>query len=200
MAQTDRALELQHLNALLVAANHAISLLDEEEKLYQKEIGELKEGNQYLREVWQQVQERIRRNKASKSTRDGLSKEADFLKQSRLADDSGAGFSGFSSGTGLRFRSRMASGATGSSAAPMAIHSRLDVQATPRQPPGTPSQLFKHLHPSTPGGVHNNSYKVQPGIAQIWRGIENSYHTTQDSRISPIVILETDFKDMLIHY
>lgn len=115
MAQADRALEIRRLKALLVAAQHAIALLELEEKRFQQQITELEEVNKFLSEAWQQVQERIQQNKLVQEKRDRLSQETDSLQQSRVAQETGSSAGAFFGFQGLRFRDRVGSAFTGPS-------------------------------------------------------------------------------------
>ena len=113
MAQADQAIEIRRLNALLVAAQHAIGVLEREEQMFQEQITQLEEANKFLSEAWQQVQERIQQNKIVQEKRDRLLQESDSLQQSRIAQENGGAGGSFLGFQGLRFRDRVGAGSAG---------------------------------------------------------------------------------------
>ena len=160
MAQADRAIEIRRLKALLVAAQHAIALLELEEKRYQQQIAELQEVNKYLSEAWKQVQERIQQNKLVQEKRDLLSEVTDSLQQSRVAQDGSGTGSSFFGFQGLRFSNRVASSPTpGQSSAFSATGNN----------PGNMQSSFQGAQPLGPASnpILNTSFKSHQAQTKV---------------------------------
>ena len=171
MSLSDRQLELRRVNALMIAAQYRMEFLLKEQEQYEREITELQMKHEKLREVWQGVEEELKKRDELRAQKEQLLATVSGLESNCVSGTFGS--TRFSSGSvGGRFSAPNECSSS---------YMRSYGVSAPFAPPFSSSQSPRML----PRNGSSSGLPIQRRVASDgWRGIP-TLNTPRDN-ISPL--------------